>query len=275
MTPAPTVSRRPVRTSATAAAAPCSTGRRPLIWPGRPIRSARGWGASGSRPRSCRPSPPRRTPGAGSPCTHAPSARGWRSATAGAGGPGGWSRSRDVCPIAHPALEAALPALAVLAKPFLEHPRSAPTLHVTWTETGLDVDVTGVERRSGGLSADARVAAAERAAAGDFARVTLAGEIVYRGAPALRWCGWAARRSSPCRPAASCRPCPRAEAAMAAFAVRAVDGASRRSPTSLLAASGPSASASPRIASVHRRRRLSRAASIKALIGRLGLGDRA
>ena len=28
---------------------------------------------------------------------------------------------------------------------FLEHPKSAPTLHVTLSETGLDVDVTGVE----------------------------------------------------------------------------------------------------------------------------------
>ena len=49
----------------------------------------------------------------------------------------------------------ALPALARLAEPFLASPKSAPTLHVTETETGLDIDITGVER-AGGLSADAR-----------------------------------------------------------------------------------------------------------------------
>src|SRR5262249_46434161 len=52
------------------------------------------------------------------------------------------------CPVADPALEGALPALRRLAKPFLEHPRSAPTLHVTLTLSGLDVDVSGVERRT-------------------------------------------------------------------------------------------------------------------------------
>jgi 23S rRNA (uracil1939-C5)-methyltransferase len=129
-----------------------------------------------------------------------------------------------VCPIAHPALEAALPALAVLAKPFLQHPKSAPTLHVTLTETGLDVDVTGVERRSGGLSADARVAAAERAAAGDFARVTLAGEIVYQARQPLVRLGPV---TVALPPGGFLQAVPEAEAAMAAFAVRAIDGATR------------------------------------------------
>jgi len=85
----------------------------------------------------------------------------------------------DECPVADPRLVAALPALRLLAAPFLEHPKSAPTLHVTLTATGLDVDVSGVERRGGGLSADARMRAAEAASAGDLARVTLAGEVVY------------------------------------------------------------------------------------------------
>ena len=93
----------------------------------------------------------------------------------------------EVCPIADPRLVASFPALRRLAAPFLEHPRSAPTLHVTWTETGLDVDVTGVERRTGGLSADGRLKAAEAAQAAGLARVTLAGEIVYQAArPAVR-----------------------------------------------------------------------------------------
>jgi 23S rRNA (uracil1939-C5)-methyltransferase len=66
-----------------------------------------------------------------------------------------------------------------LAAPFLEHPKSAPTLHVTSTGTGLDIDVTGVEARSGGLSADARMAAAEIAAELGIARLTLAGDSVF------------------------------------------------------------------------------------------------
>jgi 23S rRNA (uracil1939-C5)-methyltransferase len=91
------------------------------------------------------------------------------------------------CVIAEPRLVAALPALKALAAPFLQHPKSAPTLHVTWSATGLDVDVTGVERKSGGLSADARVRAAEAASAADIARVTLAGEMVYQArAPMVR-----------------------------------------------------------------------------------------
>jgi len=129
-----------------------------------------------------------------------------------------------VCPIAHPALVAAFPALAALAKPFLEHPKSAPTLHVTRTETGLDVDVTGVERRSGGLSADARVQAAERAAAGDFARVTLAGEIVYQARQPMVRLGPAIVALPP---GGFLQAVPEAEAAMAAFAAEAIDGAGR------------------------------------------------
>ena len=85
----------------------------------------------------------------------------------------------EECPVTDPRIIAALPALARLAEPFLEHPKSAPTLHVTLTGTGLDIDVTGVERKSGGLSADARMRAAMAAGEGDFARVTLAGETVY------------------------------------------------------------------------------------------------
>ncbi|WP_293676972.1 class I SAM-dependent RNA methyltransferase [uncultured Phenylobacterium sp.] len=85
----------------------------------------------------------------------------------------------DLCPIADPKIQAALPALKRLAAPLFEHPKSAPSLHVTLTATGLDIDITGVEARSGGLSADARVQLAERAAEADFARVTLAGEAAY------------------------------------------------------------------------------------------------
>lgn len=82
------------------------------------------------------------------------------------------------CPVADPRLVAAFPALAKVAEAFLEHPKSAPSLHVTWTLTGLDVDVTGVERRSGGLSRDAQMRAIQAAAAADLARLSLAGETL-------------------------------------------------------------------------------------------------
>lgn len=129
-----------------------------------------------------------------------------------------------VCPISEPRLVAALPALKALADPFLEHPKSAPTLHVTLTRTGLDVDVTGVERKSGGLSADARLRAAEAAQAGDFARVTMAGEIVFQARQPLVSFG----RAVVALPAGGfLQAVEAAEAAMAAFAVEACGGAGR------------------------------------------------
>jgi len=128
------------------------------------------------------------------------------------------------CPIADPRLEAALPALADLAQPFLEHPKSAPTLHVTLTATGLDVDVTGVERRKGGLSADARVAVAGRAAAHDLARVSLAGETLYQARQPVVRLG---RAMVALPPGAFLQAVPAAEEAIAAFVGDAVAGAAR------------------------------------------------
>jgi 23S rRNA (uracil1939-C5)-methyltransferase len=94
----------------------------------------------------------------------------------------------SVCTVADPRISAALPGLRTLAGPFFEHPKSAPTLHVTVTSAGLDVDVTGVEARGGGLSADGRVRAGEAAAAMDLARLTLAGEVLYQArAPLVRF----------------------------------------------------------------------------------------
>jgi 23S rRNA (uracil1939-C5)-methyltransferase len=130
----------------------------------------------------------------------------------------------EVCPISDPRLVAAFPGLRALAAPFLEHPKSAPTLHVTLTGTGIDVDVTGVERKSGGLSADARMRAAAVAQEWDFARVTLAGETVYQArAPLVKF-----------GPAIVALPAggflqavPSAEREMARIAVEAAAGASR------------------------------------------------
>ncbi len=130
----------------------------------------------------------------------------------------------DVCVIADPRLSAALPILRQIAEPFLEHPKSAPTLHVTLTLTGLDIDVTGVERRAGGLSADARMRAAQAAADGDVARVSLAGESVYQAREALVRLGAATVAIAP---GAFLQAVPAAEGAMARFAAQAAAGASR------------------------------------------------
>lgn len=129
-----------------------------------------------------------------------------------------------VCPIADPRLVAAFPVLEVLAKPLFEHRKSAPTLHLTWTGTGLDIDITGVERRSGGLSADARMRVAEAASAGNFARVTMGGEILYMARQPLVRVG-AAAVALPA--GAFLQAVPAAEDAMASFAVQALAGAHR------------------------------------------------
>ena len=130
----------------------------------------------------------------------------------------------EVCPISDPAIQAAIPALKRLAAPLFEHPKSAPTLHVTLTASGLDVDISGVERKSGGLSADARVQLAERAAEADFARVTLDGEVAYLARqPQVRL-----GPTSVALPAgAFLQATPQAEQAMAAFVAEAAAGASR------------------------------------------------
>jgi 23S rRNA (uracil1939-C5)-methyltransferase len=129
-----------------------------------------------------------------------------------------------VCPIADPRLQAAIPALKRLAAPLFEHPKSAPTLHVTLTDTGLDVEISGVERRSGGLSADARMRLAEEAAAADLARVTLDAEIAYLARqPTVRL-----GPATVALPAgAFLQATPGAEAAMAAFVAEAAAGAGR------------------------------------------------
>ncbi|MFC3069672.1 class I SAM-dependent RNA methyltransferase [Phenylobacterium soli] len=129
-----------------------------------------------------------------------------------------------VCPIADPKLQAAIPAMKRLAAPLFEHPKSAPTLHVTLTDTGIDIDISGVERKSGGLSADARMQLAERAAEADFARVTLDGEVAYMARqPTVRL--GAATVALPA--GAFLQATREAEAAMAGFVAEAAAGADR------------------------------------------------
>jgi 23S rRNA (uracil1939-C5)-methyltransferase len=95
---------------------------------------------------------------------------------------------------------------------------------VTLTETGIDIDISGVERRSGGLSADARLQVAERAAEADFARVTFDGEVAYQARQPLVRLG-AATVALPA--GAFLQATTSAEAAMAAFVTEAAAGAAR------------------------------------------------
>jgi 23S rRNA (uracil1939-C5)-methyltransferase len=128
------------------------------------------------------------------------------------------------CVVAEPALVRALPALKAVAAPFLNHPKSAPTLHVTNSLTGLDVEVTGVEARTDALPARSRMIAAEAAAGADLARLTLGGEVIYQArAPVVRL--GPATVALP--PGAFLQAVAAAEAAIAAFACEAMGDAAR------------------------------------------------
>jgi 23S rRNA (uracil1939-C5)-methyltransferase len=90
----------------------------------------------------------------------------------------------EECHVADPAIVKALPALSKLASYLFEQPKSAPILNVTVTETGLDIDIRGVEQKtSGGLSMDARVNIAIHAEQSGFARVSLGDEIICQSRP--------------------------------------------------------------------------------------------
>jgi 23S rRNA (uracil1939-C5)-methyltransferase len=119
---------------------------------------------------------------------------------------------------------AALPALRRLAAPLFENPKSAPSLHVTLTDAGLDVDISGVARKGGELSGDARMRLAEAAQGGDLARVTLEGETAYMARPPQVRLGPA---TVALPPGAFLQAVPGAEVAMANFAVQALAGAGR------------------------------------------------
>lgn len=128
------------------------------------------------------------------------------------------------CPVADPRLVAAFPALAKVATAFLEHPKSAPTLHVTLTLDGLDVDVTGVERKSGGLSADRQMQAIRAAREAGLARLSLASETLMMQRQPRVIFGTA---TVPVPPGGFLQAVPEAEAAMTARAVAAVKGSKK------------------------------------------------
>jgi len=128
------------------------------------------------------------------------------------------------CPIADPRLEAALPALRRLAAGLFEHHKSAPTLHVTLSDTGIDIDITGVEKKSGGLSADSRRRLAVTAEGAGFSRVTLDGDMAYLARQPVVRLGPAVVALPP---GAFLQAVPAAETAMADFIVQAAQGAER------------------------------------------------
>ena len=129
------------------------------------------------------------------------------------------------CVIADQRIVAALPALAEVAGAVFEHPKSAPTLHVTATEAGLDVDVTGVERRTGGgLSGDGRARAVAAATSADLARLSLAGEVlVTRRSPMVTF----GRAQVVLPPGGFLQASPEAERIMVAEATAAAKGGKR------------------------------------------------
>lgn len=128
----------------------------------------------------------------------------------------------DHCPLSDPRLNAALPKLALVAAPFLGGAKSAPTLHVTVTDTGLDVDVTGVERS--GRSADVAQQAVRAARGADIARLSLDGEVLVMMRPPTVRFGSA---TVPLPPGSFLQASPVAEGAMVERAVAAVKGAKR------------------------------------------------
>lgn len=131
----------------------------------------------------------------------------------------------DSCVIADPRIVDALPALAEVAAALFEHPKSAPTLHVTATEVGLDVDVTGIERRTGGgLSGDGRARAIAAAGHADLARLSLAGEVLVMRRPPTVTFG-RARVALP--PGAFLQASPEAESIMVGEVMAAARGAKR------------------------------------------------
>ena len=126
------------------------------------------------------------------------------------------------CPLSDPRINAALPSMAAVAAPFLGGAKSAPTLHVTVTDSGLDVDITGVERS--GRSADVAQQGVRAARTADIARLSMDGEtLVMMRQPTVRF----GRATVPLPPASFMQASPVAEAAMVERAVAAVRGAKR------------------------------------------------
>lgn len=125
----------------------------------------------------------------------------------------------ETCPVSDPRLVTALPDLRRVAEAFLGGPKSAPTLHVTLTDTGLDLDVTGVEKR--GWSRDRAHQAIRKAMEVDLARLSLDGEVLaMQRQPTVRF----GKATVPLPAGGFLQAAPEAEAVMARLAVEAIAG---------------------------------------------------
>jgi 23S rRNA (uracil1939-C5)-methyltransferase len=139
----------------------------------------------------------------------------------------------DRCPILSPGLDGALPAAWDIAEAL--SPLKKPLdIHVTATDSGLDIDVRG----SGPLDAGATAALARIAVTRNLARLTRHGElVVVRRAPVLQ-IGAAA---VPLPPAAFLQPTAAGEAALAELVLSGCDGgkSAPKSVADLFAGIGP------------------------------------
>lgn len=126
----------------------------------------------------------------------------------------------EQCPVLHPRLAAALPLLARAAAAAAPRPGRAD-LQATWTDTGLDVDLRGVNARDHHQLTAELAALAEE---GDWARVTIAGEPrLQRRAPEVRFDG--APVTPP--PGVFLQATEDGEAALAALVAAAGEGAAK------------------------------------------------
>lgn len=89
----------------------------------------------------------------------------------------------EECPVLHPSILAALPALNVLVNLLLSR-RSEVRITATWTDAGLDVALADVTAE---LTPKLRAEIAKATYAGRFARVSIAGDPIFESAaPYLR-----------------------------------------------------------------------------------------
>lgn len=85
------------------------------------------------------------------------------------------------CPVLHPRLAAAVPALKAFASPLLgrsSHAKAGCDLMLTLTDDGLDVDVRGLEKGLSVLGPARRTELAELATRLDLARLSVQGSVV-------------------------------------------------------------------------------------------------
>ncbi|KAA5801051.1 class I SAM-dependent RNA methyltransferase [Alkalicaulis satelles] len=123
------------------------------------------------------------------------------------------------CPVAHPAIRAAIPALRTLARAAI-HPRRRLEIAVAASDAGLDVALTGADT----LELAMRESAADSAGRHGWARVTINGDPVFKMAdPALK----VGRASVMPSPGGFLQATAAGEAVLAAIVMEAAQGAAK------------------------------------------------